>query len=254
MRLSRSERSTLSSRRIYSLQAIRRITPLLQGVAIMARRSLIGLLLLVVFGVAPSARADLPTLIPRTVLFGNPEKLSPRLSPDGKYLAYIAPDKKDVLQVWVRTVGKSDDRVLTADKKRGIRVFVWTYDGEHLLYLQDADGDENFHVYAASIKNDKVRDLTPFAGVRAQGLDVERTHPGEILVGLNKRDKSKFDMYRIKLAGGEPELDTENPGNVLGFTADADFKVRAALASTKDGGFDLLYRETPDAKWQTLRH
>lgn len=55
----------------------------------------------------------LPPLIPREILFGNPERTSPRLSPDGKYLAYIAPDEKNVLQVWLRTVGQQDDRQLS---------------------------------------------------------------------------------------------------------------------------------------------
>ena len=30
-------------------------------------------------------------LIPREILFGNPDKASPRLSPDGRLLAYLAP-------------------------------------------------------------------------------------------------------------------------------------------------------------------
>ena len=64
--------------------------------------------LCVCLSLVPLVRADLPPLIPRTTLFGNPEKASPQLSPDGKYLAYLAPDKKDVLQLWVRTLGDKD--------------------------------------------------------------------------------------------------------------------------------------------------
>jgi hypothetical protein len=60
---------------------------------------------------------DIPH-IPREVLFGNPERASPQISPDGKKLAYLAPDKKNVLQVWVRTVGKKDDKQVTHDAKR----------------------------------------------------------------------------------------------------------------------------------------
>ena len=56
------------------------------------------------------------------MLFGNPERTSPRLSPDGKRLAWIAPDQKNVLQVWVKTIGQDDDKIVTADKKRGIRI------------------------------------------------------------------------------------------------------------------------------------
>src|SRR4029453_18183952 len=65
-------------------------------------------------------RGELPPLIPRKVLFGNPTKAGPQIAPDGKHLAYLAPDDKDVLQVWVQTVGKDDAKKVTADKKRGI--------------------------------------------------------------------------------------------------------------------------------------
>ena len=84
----------------------------------------------------------------RKVLFGNPVKFSPQISPDGKRLSYVAPDKNDVLQVWVQTLGQDDARQVTADKKRGIRIHAWTYAPDTLLYLQDNDGDENFHVYS----------------------------------------------------------------------------------------------------------
>ena len=92
---------------------------------------------------ADAARADLPPLIPREVLFGNPERVGPQVSPDGKHLAYLRPDDKNVLQVWVRTLGKDDDAAVTQDPKRGIRQYFWAYDNKHLLYLQDADGDSS---------------------------------------------------------------------------------------------------------------
>src|SRR2546423_10355864 len=100
--------------------------------------------LLLVAAVGPvlagAARADLPPLIPRKVLFGNPVKASPEIAPDGKRLADLAPDKKDVMQVWVQTVGQDDARPVTTDKKRGIRRFSWTYAADTLLYLQDHEG------------------------------------------------------------------------------------------------------------------
>src|ERR1035438_4089605 len=105
-------------------------------------------------------------LIPRGVLFGNPEKISPQLSPDGRYLAYIAPDSKNVLQVWLRVIGRDRDQVLTSDPKRGIRSYFWTYEPDKLIYSQDADGDENFHLYLVNVISRETKALTPFAGAR----------------------------------------------------------------------------------------
>lgn len=195
-----------------------------------------------------------PPLIPRTILFGNPERTSPRLSPDGRYLAYLAPNENGVLQVWLRTLGATDDRVLTADRKRAIRLFVWAFDGEHLLYLQDAEGDENWHLYSVGLNTGIIRDLTPFQGVQAQLIGLDPNQPHELLVGMNLRDRSRFDVYRINLRSGAVELDTENPGNIVGWTADAQLQVRAAQAALPDGGFDLLVRSAVDQPWQLLRH
>ncbi len=44
-------------------------------------------------------------LIPRRVLFGNPERVNPRISPDGTLLAWIAPHE-GVLNVWVAPAGR----------------------------------------------------------------------------------------------------------------------------------------------------
>src|SRR5438105_2080223 len=92
-----------------------------------------------VLALAVPASAELPPLIPRDVIFGNPVKALPHVSPDGKRLAYLAPDEKNVLQVWVQTVGKDDARKVTDDKKRGIRIHMWAYAPDTLLYLQDHD-------------------------------------------------------------------------------------------------------------------
>ena len=199
-------------------------------------------------------KTQLPALISRETLFGNPKHTSPRLSPDGKYIAYIAPDKKNILQVWLRQIEKEEAKKLTDDKKRGIREFFWIYNSEQLVYLQDADGDENFHLYCVDIYTNTVRDLTPFQGVRAQIIDLNPEFPDAVLVGLNLNNIEKFDAYRIDLNNGAVEFDTDNPGNVIDWTVDANFQIRAALTTTLDGGYDLLYRETKDKSWQTLRH
>ncbi|MEH1916440.1 S9 family peptidase [Nostoc sp.] len=201
-----------------------------------------------------SAQASsLPPLIPREILFGNPEKTSPQLSPDGNYLAYIAPDEKNVLQVWLRTIGQEDDQILTADKKRGIRIFFWTYNADQLIYMQDSDGDENFHLHLVNIHSKIVRDLTPFQGVKAELVELEPKFPDEVLVALNLNNPQKFDVYRINLKNGAVEFDTNNPGNIISWTSDADFQIRAATASTRDGGYDLLLQKS-DKQWEILRH
>jgi hypothetical protein len=60
----------------------------------MVGRSILKFLCVLALGtLAVPAAAAPPTLIPREVLFGNPTKGSPRISPDGTLLAYLAPSK-----------------------------------------------------------------------------------------------------------------------------------------------------------------
>lgn len=191
-------------------------------------------------------------LIPRDILFGNPERANPQISPDGTKLAWLAPHE-GVLNVWVRTMGKSDDRVVTSDGKRGIRIYFWQPDSAHLLYLQDSGGDENWHLYQTSLATKATKDLTPFDGVQAQivGASPRVTH--SILVGLNKRDKRLFDVFRLDLKTGTLEPDTENPGDVAGWTADEDLNVRACQVFAPDGGTIIRVRDGAGSAWREFQ-
>jgi dipeptidyl aminopeptidase/acylaminoacyl peptidase len=194
--------------------------------------------------------AELPPLISRDVLFGNPEKVSPKLSPDGTKLAWIAPDSKDVLQVWVQPVGAKEGKIVTDDKKRGIRQFFWAENSKVLLYVQDKDGDEDFHIYGVSLDTGSIRDFTPDEKVRAQITAVDPKFPDEILIALNKRNPQLHDVYKLNINTGERELIVENPGDVVSYSADPNLVVRAAQAMTPDGGWVILFVDAATCVWR----
>ena len=188
-------------------------------------------------------------LIPRDVLFGNPERTQPRLSPDGKRLAWLAPDE-DVLNVWVSTIGGESERVVTRDRSTGIRMFFWSRDGDRILFLQDRDGDENFHLYSVPFEGGDARDLTPYENATVGDVITDHNHPHEVLVAVNNRDPQLFDLHRVKLGSGESVLEAQNPGNYVGWLTDHEFRVRGAQAARPDGGFDLLAAKTPGADFE----
>lgn len=209
--------------------------------------------MIVAMTTALHALAALPPVIPREVLLGNPDKAGPEISPDGQLLAYRAPDTNGVMNVWVRTLGQNDDHVVTADKKRGIRIFFWQQDSQHILYLQDQDGDENWHIYQTNLKTKNTRDLTPFQGVQAEVVAVDPNFPYEMLVGLNLENRELHDVYRVNLKTGAVELDTKNPGDVSGWTVDNTMQVRVASVTLPDGGTELRLREGKGADWQSFQ-
>ncbi len=207
-------------------------------------------LALAVLLLAVAARAEAP-LIPREVLFGNPERTKPQLSPDGKRLAWLQPDK-GVLQVWVQTLGKEDAAPVSADRQRPIRRFQWAQDSRSILYSQDVKGDENWHVYGVDLASKQVRDLTPFDGVRADLVADSPRRPAEVLVQMNIEDRARMDVHRVDLRTGAVVLDTRNPGTVTAWAATDDLLIKAAVASRPDGGQELLVRDSAKGTWRTL--
>ena len=178
--------------------------------------------------------------IPRELLFGNPDKASPKVSPDGTQWAYLAPDE-GVLNVWTGPEG-APAKPLTKDRGRGIRSYLWAEDRRSILYIQDKDGDENWHLHQTDIRDGSTRDLTPVPGVSAQIVATEPRFPDELLVALNDRDPRAHDVHRISLKDGSRKLEARNPGDVIGWLADASFQVRAAKAMRPDGGTVLRLR------------
>jgi dipeptidyl aminopeptidase/acylaminoacyl peptidase len=194
-------------------------------------------------------------LIPRRVLFGNPERVSPRISPDGASLAWIAPHE-GVLNVWLAPLGADGvawekAQVVTGDTDRGIRVFSWAHDGRHLLYLQDTGGDENWRLYDVDLHTMRRRDLTPFEGVQAQILATEKKHPGDILVGLNRDNPALHDVYRLDLVTGDLVKQVENPG-FAGWVADTELEIRAGVALEPDGSMVVKVRDGVAGDWRVL--
>jgi dipeptidyl aminopeptidase/acylaminoacyl peptidase len=187
-------------------------------------------------------------LIPRSVLFGNPERTSPQISPDGSALAWIAP-RDGVLNLWVAPAGGESGvdwaaaRPLTEDTDRGIRAFAWARDGRHVLYVQDVGGDENWRLYDVDPESLERRDLTPFEGIHATIIGTSKRRPDEVLVGINADNPQLHDVYRLHLASGELVKEIENPG-YAGWLADEDLVVRCAIEPLPDGSFNVLVRDS----------
>ena len=200
-----------------------------------------------------SAQAELPPLIPRDLLFGNAERSNPEISPDGKQIGWLAPNKNGVVNIWVDSIEGGKARALTNESRRPINWFAWAGDSKHLLYFQDNNGDEIDHLFSTDLTNNAVRDLTPFRGVRAQNILLDAQHPRFVLIALNLRDRHAFDMYRVDLETGGITLEATNPGDVLTWTTDHDFVIRAATAfDGRTAATILRVRDAVDKPWRDL--
>ncbi len=191
-------------------------------------------------------------LIPRSVLFGNPERELPRLSPDGTRYAYLAPDE-GVLNVWVADVdGEAAPRPVTRRRQRPLYNYFWAPDGEHVFYLSDNDGDENWALYATHVDSGELRTVSAYEDVQVKILAVDPNYPDRILIEMNRRDPLAHDVYSLDVASGEMTLVAENPGNVRFWIVDPQLRLRGMQLSREDAGFDLMVRDAEDAGWRQL--
>lgn len=187
-------------------------------------------------------------LIPRRILFGNPEKTNASLSPEGSRIAFLAPIKH-VLNIWVAKIDQvKKARPITNEKKRDIYNYWWSSDGDYILYVQDQNGDENYHLYAVNLADGTTRDLTPFPKVRVEVIKTSLRHTDEILIGLNKRSPEWHDVYLLNLDTGKLSLIEEN-NKFSNYIADEDLHLRIAEKPTDDGGSEV-YMKDKNGKWQ----
>lgn len=199
--------------------------------------------------------AELPDLVPRSVLFGGAGgKGGFHMAGDGRSFTYFAATPEGRTGLYRQAPGGSEPALVCEQAPRGGGL-TWTADDRRYLYLRNDSGDENFHLWVFDIETKTGRDLTPFEGVKAQNLLISPDRPNEILIGLNRRDSRVFDIHRVDLAGGEARLDTQNPGNVRWWAADHNLVVRAAVTcNAEDASMSLLVRDSAAAPWRTLKH
>ncbi len=190
-----------------------------------------------------------PRLIPTEEFFRKPRRAGVRISPDGRYLGWLAPWKRR-LNVHLRDLETGEERRVTHSTARDVRDWAWAGDRQ-LVYSQDSGGDENYRLFAVAADGSASVDLTPFEGVQCHILDLLEDQPGQLLFRMNRRDPRIFDVYRADIVGGGITLVAENPGNIRSWVTDCRGRVRAALAG--DGTHtSLLWRADDKDEWTPL--
>jgi dipeptidyl aminopeptidase/acylaminoacyl peptidase len=208
--------------------------------------------LVVVTALAPpaiGAKGDLPPIIPVEDFYRNPDMASVFVSPDGEYISYLAP-YEGRLNIHVRKIGSDETWHATAVSDRDITWYFWG-GKSRIVYLRDAAGDENFKLYAVDPDGSNPKDLTPFPDVKVQPIDSLKEIDDEIIISMNKRDPSVFDVYRMNIVTGERKMIAENPGDVLMWMTDHDGALRVAVG-TDGADMTVRYRRTENDPFEEI--
>ncbi len=195
--------------------------------------------------VTPAFAAEAP-LIPRADFFGNPSKAGGRLSPDGKWLAWLAP-RNGVLNVWVAPLGAMDQaKAMTDERGRPVAAYWWSPDSAQILYATDTGGDENYQLYGVGVASGERRQLTHFPKARVSIAAVSHSINDRILVNANDRDPHYFDVLSLDLKTGALTPVFQNDQGFAGFLIDDSLTVRGASKPLPSG--DVALYQIKDGK------
>ena len=179
--------------------------------------------------------------VPLRDFFKNPQTAYYQVSPDGRFVSYTEPYQSR-MNITVRALGQTAGRRITAITDRDIAVYGWK-GNDRLYFLKDNGGDENFHLHIVDRAGTKTTDLTPMPKVRVDLVDELPESDTDILVQMNRRDSTVFDVYRINVVTGDTVMVARNPGNITSWVTDHAGRIRAAL--TTDGvNTSVLFRDT----------
>src|SRR5215469_10634068 len=189
-----------------------------------------------------------PALIDREVFFGDPEIIGGQISPDGQFIAFIKP-YKGTRNIWVKRTSEpfSAARPITNETTRPIPGYFWSRDGKYILFVQDKGGDENYNVYAvnpsetpAAGQVPTARNLTDLKGARAEIFAAPKIDPDALYIGLNDRDKSWHDLYKVKISTGERTLMRKNTDRITSWGFDQKGQLRLATRAADNGHTEIL--------------
>jgi dipeptidyl aminopeptidase/acylaminoacyl peptidase len=204
----------------------------------------------------PADHGPAPRRIEVEEFFADPAFANPTISPDGTRIAYLAP-AHGRRNVWVRGVDEehADAVCVTHDARRGITTYYWPDDSRWLLYLQDTDGNEDWHLYRVDLDapDREATDLTPMPpGSRVFGADPLPSHPGSMLVAMNKRPMA-IDLFRIEIATGETTLHHEQADPTESVLLDQRGEPAFSTRMTEDGTLEISAVDGPSGERRLLR-
>ncbi|MBS4168997.1 S9 family peptidase [Parachlamydia sp. AcF125] len=200
------------------------------------------------------------SLIPRSVLFQQKTKRCVSLSPNGQFVAYVAPDEFGNSYLWIKELfsTKNVKKIIPYKNSDGIREMRWQFDNKYILIANDENMNANVHLYQIQIETGQIKDLTPLNNIFTKIIAYHLQHPNNIIVqlfpmNLNEDQKKNYKcpgLHKINLETGEMTLYSENPGNVAFWGIDNELNLSCILSTTEDNQVHITVKDNKN--WRHL--
>lgn len=180
--------------------------------------------------------------------FRNPEKVSYKISPNGKHLAFLE-SFNSRMNIYVQdTLLHSAKRI--TDSEKDIKVFFWGNDSI-ICYLNEYDRNGNYHLFKINKAGGTPVNLTPYPNSTVEIIDFMPNFENELLLKINLHNSKIFDLYKINISDETLQLVEKNSGNVTWWLADHDGNVRLKIST--DGVNEVIeYKENTNSRYHPI--
>ena len=187
--------------------------------------------------------------IPLETFFKHPKQTGFEISPNGKIFSYLAPIN-GILNIFIRHIDSDKSIQLTNITDRDVAGTLWG-DDEHIMYLKDIGGDENFQLFSIDIKSKKINTIAAYDNVRVEIINDLPSVKDKIIIGMNKENPEVFDPYELNTKTGKIKHIIKNSGNITNWIFDHDGNLR--MYEITDGlYYELYYRDITSSKFKRL--
>lgn len=204
-----------------------------------------------------------PPELPLETFFGDPQASQVQLSPDGRYLALLAPTNNR-MQIVVVDRDAGMRRRITDMKNESVSSVAWT-NNTRLIFRQQVKGQESYGTYAVDADGSNLRVLqqaTVLDGDRVDNADSRRSFsvidslpddPDNILVNVVRGNSGLGDVYRLNIKNEKRKLVLQNFGKVRDWITDRSGVVRVAIEGDENERFFLIkYRSDERSPWKEI--
>lgn len=181
--------------------------------------------------------------------FKKPEKSEFLISPDGKYISYLAPSENK-MNIFVQEIATGKSENITKEKEFDVDKYYWAND-KRIVYLLDKAGDDVLSLYAIDASGKRKKALSEAEGVNNMMIDNSTANPMEVVIGNNSRENAQIDAYKVNIETGEITMIAQNTGKVTKWITDHSGVTR--LAAESDGvSSSILIRDNETAAFRKL--
>jgi Tol biopolymer transport system component len=164
--------------------------------------------------------------IPITDFFEKSDRSSFKVSPDGKRIAYIGLDEHCRNIFVLDLEHKELSKQLTYQDEMNVQYFFWA-SADSIVYSNSRTSEDSLRIFVVDIHNEQSSSLMPTTHSTLRWISPARFIDGELLVMMNIRDSSVFDLYRLPADGSGPILFEENRSEFSSWYRSTDEPLKA---------------------------